>query len=42
MREKLLEEAAPCKKEKKVYVALKGEVCVRTDLVSSVTTDLTK
>lgn len=46
MRVKLLEEALPCKKKKKkkekVYTALKGEVCMRTDLVRSVTTDLTK
>lgn len=28
--------------QKNVYVALKGEVCVRTDLVRSVTTDPTK
>lgn len=27
---------------KEVYVALKEEVCVRTDLVKSVTTELTK
>lgn len=44
MRVKLLEGLPPFKKKEKekVYVALKGEVCVRTDLVRSVTTDVTK
>lgn len=42
MRVKLLEGLPPFKKKRKVYVALKGEVCVRTDLVRSVTTDVTK
>lgn len=45
MRVKLSEGVLPCKREEEnnqVYVALEGEVCVRTDLVRSVTTDLTK
>lgn len=46
MRVKLLEGGSivreGVKKKNQVYVALKREVCVRTDLVRSVTTDLTK
>lgn len=45
MRVKQLEGSTTMQKNEKkiqVYVALKGEVCVRTDLVRSVTTDLKK
>lgn len=40
---KLREEVKKAEREReKVCAALEGEVCVRTDLVSSVTTDLRK
>ena len=42
MHVKQLEGSAAMHKLKKIHVALKGEVCVRTDLVRSVTTDPTK